>query len=103
VAAGGLVERLRAVKDEQELDAIRRATEIADGLYEWIVSEFGLAGHSERAVATALERRAQDEGAEAVAFPPIVAAAANGALPHAAPGDAPIPTGTLVVVDLGCQ
>jgi Xaa-Pro aminopeptidase len=103
VAAGGLVERLRAVKDEHELDAIRRATAIADGLYRWLVSEFGLAGHSERAVATALERRAQDEGAEAVAFPPIVAAGANGALPHAAPGDVPIPTGTLVVVDLGCQ
>jgi Xaa-Pro aminopeptidase len=102
VPAGGLVQRLRAVKDEDELAAIRAATELADGLYRWLIDDFGLAGHSERDVARALERRAQDVGADAVSFPPIVAAGANGALPHASPGDGEIPCDTLVVVDLGC-
>jgi Xaa-Pro aminopeptidase len=35
-------------------------------------------------------------------FPSIVAAGANGALPHARPGGDPIARDTLVVVDLGC-
>jgi Xaa-Pro aminopeptidase len=103
VPAGGLVEELRAVKDEDEIAAIRRSTEIADEVYRWLMAEHGLAGHTERAVALALERRAQDLGADGVSFPPIVAAAENGALPHATPRpDAVIARDTLVVVDFGC-
>ena len=104
VPAGGLVEELRAVKDDEEVAAIRRATEVADEAYRWLIEEHGLVGHSERAVALALERRAQDLGADGVSFPPIVAAAENGALPHATPRrDVTIPRDTLVVVDFGCQ
>jgi Xaa-Pro aminopeptidase len=103
VAAGGLVERLRAVKDEDELDRIRAAASVADEVYRWLIQEHGLAGHSERAVALALGRRCQDLGADDVAFPPIVAAGENGALPHASPRDVEIPRDSLVVVDLGCR
>jgi Xaa-Pro aminopeptidase len=102
VPAGGLVEELRAVKDAEEASAIGRAAELADDVYRWLISEHGLAGHTERDVALALERRAQDLGAEGVSFPPIVAAAENGALPHATPRpDAVIGRDTLVVVDFG--
>ena len=102
IPAGGLVEELRAVKDPGEASAIGRAAELADDVYRWMVSEHGLAGRTERDVALALERRAQDLGAEGVSFPPIVAAADNGALPHATPRrDAVIPPDTLVVVDFG--
>ena len=103
VPASGLVERLRAIKDPQEIAAIRHSADLADELYRWLISDLGLAGHTERAVARGLERRAQDIGADGLSFPPIVAAAANGALPHAEPReDFEIPRGTLVVVDLGC-
>jgi Xaa-Pro aminopeptidase len=102
VAAGGLVEELRAVKDEQEVSLIRQAAGLADGLYRWLIDDFGLAGHTELEVARALERRAQDDGAEAVSFPPIVAAGENGALPHATSRAVPILPNSLVVVDLGC-
>ena len=44
VPAGGLVENLRAVKDEGEVSAIRASTEIADDVYRWLISEHGLAG-----------------------------------------------------------
>jgi Xaa-Pro aminopeptidase len=100
-AAGGLVERLRAVKDPAELEAVRRAAALGDEVYGWLVSEHGLAGHTEREVAGALERRARDLGAERVSFPPIVAAGAHGALPHAEPRNVEIPPDTLVVVDFG--
>jgi Xaa-Pro aminopeptidase len=102
VPAGGLVERLRAVKDEEELRALRAATEIADLAYEELRS-VGLAGRSEREVARSIVRFLEDRGADEASFPPIVAAGENGALPHAAPRDVEIPSGTLVVVDLGAR
>jgi Xaa-Pro aminopeptidase len=51
-------------------------------------------------VARACEARLRELGAEP-SFPPIVAAAANGALPHAEPGDREIGQGELVVFDMG--
>jgi Xaa-Pro aminopeptidase len=102
VPAGGLVERLREVKDDQELAAMSAAAAIADQAYEELV-ERGLAGRSELEVARMLVRSMEDRGAEAASFPPIVASGAHGALPHAEPRDVEIPRGTLVVVDLGAQ
>jgi Xaa-Pro aminopeptidase len=102
VPASGLVEELRAVKDDGELESIRQATALTDDLYRWLAGEFGLAGRTEAEVARALERGAEDKGAEA-AFPPIVAAAENGALPHAVSRDVAIQRDTLVVVDFGCR
>jgi Xaa-Pro aminopeptidase len=102
VPAGGLVERLREVKDEGELRAMRAAAELAGAAYEEI-RERGLAGRTEREVGLSMVRRMEDLGAEGPSFPPIVAAGAHGALPHAEPRDAEIPAGTLVVVDAGAR
>jgi Xaa-Pro aminopeptidase len=103
VPAGGLVEQLRAVKEAEEVELMREATALADDLYRWLTDEHGLAGHTERSIAVGLERRAVDAGADGLSFPPIIAAADNGALPHAEPRDVEIPKGTLVIVDLGCR
>jgi Xaa-Pro aminopeptidase len=102
VPAGGRVERLRAVKDEGELRLMSEAARLADGAYE-ALRERGLAGRTELEVARELEQVLRDRGAEEPAFPVIVAAEANGALPHAAPRDAEIARGTLVVVDMGAR
>ncbi|HEV2874320.1 MAG TPA: Xaa-Pro peptidase family protein [Thermoleophilaceae bacterium] len=102
VPAGCLVERLREVKDAGELRAMRAAAEIADAVYGE-VRERGLTGRTERAVALSLVRRMEDLGAEGPSFPPIVAAGAQGALPHADPRDVEIPAGALVVVDAGAR
>jgi Xaa-Pro aminopeptidase len=102
VPASGLVEELRAVKDAGELEGIRHSTALADEVYRWLVAEHGLAGHTEREVALAMELRAKEIGADGLSFPAIVAAADNGALPHAEPRhQPPIPRDTLVVVDFG--
>jgi Xaa-Pro aminopeptidase len=102
VAAGGLVERLRAEKDEDELRAMGEAARLADSVYE-LLPERGLAGRTELEVARELEAELRARGAEDPAFPVIVAAEANGALPHAAPRDVEIPSNTLVVVDMGAR
>jgi Xaa-Pro aminopeptidase len=100
-AAGGLVEGLREIKDEAELDAIGEAARLADEIYGYVVDR-GLVGRSEREVALDLEREMRVRGAEGPSFPSIVAAAENGALPHAVPREVEIPSDTLVVLDLGC-
>jgi len=101
VSAGGVVEELRAAKEPAELRSMREAAALADGIYRHLTDR-GLVGRSERTVALDLEQEMRMRGAEGPSFPSIVAAGANGALPHATPGDRVIERDTLVVVDLGC-
>ena len=102
VAAGGTVEELRAVKEAPELEAIEGAARLADEALRRVLAQ-GLAGRTEAEVALGLELEMRALGAEGVSFPPIVAAGAHGALPHASPRDVEIPRDTLVVVDFGAQ
>jgi Xaa-Pro aminopeptidase len=101
LAAGGEVEKLRRVKDEEELVAIREASKLADAAWSWAI-ERGLRGRSERDVALATEAKIRELGGEP-SFPAIVAAGANGALPHAEPGEREIGAGELVVFDMGAK
>lgn len=101
VAAGGEVEKLRRVKDPDELQAIREASKLAEEAWRWAV-ERGFKGRSERDVALATEAKIRELGAEP-SFPAIVAAGPNGALPHAEPGERLIEAGQLVVFDMGAK
>jgi Xaa-Pro aminopeptidase len=102
LAAGGLVEAERAVKEPGEIAAIRAAAELVDEIYAWL-AEQGLVGRTEREVALALEQEMRVRGAEGPSFPSIVAAAENGALPHAVARDVAIPPDTLVTLDIGAR
>jgi Xaa-Pro aminopeptidase len=97
--AGDLVEELRAVKEPEEIERIAAAAELADGVFRWAI-ERGLTGRTELDVARACEARIRELGAEP-SFPPIVAVGANGALPHAEPGERKIDGDQLVVFDMG--
>jgi Xaa-Pro aminopeptidase len=101
VPAGDLVERLRAVKEPEEIELMAAAAELADDVFRWAL-ERGLAGRTEREVARACEARIRELGAEP-SFPPIIAAGENGALPHAEPGEREIGPGELVVFDMGAE
>jgi Xaa-Pro aminopeptidase len=102
VAAGGMLEALRAVKDGAEIDAIRAAARLADDALEEVLLA-GLVGRTELEVALDLDVAMRRRGAQAVSFPPIVASGEHGALPHAEPRNVQIPANTLVVVDWGAQ
>jgi Xaa-Pro aminopeptidase len=102
VACGGLVERLREVKDEQEIEAIRAAAALADEALTGVLEE-GLVGRTERDVAIELELRMRRLGAQAPSFPSIVASGEHGALPHAEPRDVAIERGVLVTIDWGAH
>ena len=101
VPVRGAVERLRAVKDEEELDAIRRAAAITSEAFARLATE-PFVGRTERELAWRMEVLFHELGADAIAFDPVVAAGANGARPHADPGGRPVERGETVVVDAGC-
>jgi Xaa-Pro aminopeptidase len=100
VPCNGAVERLRAVKDEQEIGRMRAAAALADEALRAVL-EGGLAGRGEREISIELELRMRKLGAAAPSFGSIVAAGAHGALPHAEPRDEPIPRNVLVTIDWG--
>jgi len=99
VAAGGIVESLRAVKEREEVERMAAAAALADEVYG-VLREQGLVGRTEREVAFALENEMRRRGAEP-GFDSIVASGERGALPHAQPTDEPIARGTLVTLDIG--
>jgi Xaa-Pro aminopeptidase len=98
----GILVGLRAVKEQSELAAIRRAARITDAAYERLARE-ELIGRTEADVAWWLQQVLHEEGAEGLAFEPIVAAGPNAALPHHHPGSRRIGRGETVIVDAGAQ
>jgi Xaa-Pro aminopeptidase len=98
----GLVEELRVVKDEEELDTIRRAAEIANIAFERFADEGGLVGRTERELAWRFETFLHEANADGVSFPVLVASGPNAAKPHTDPGDRRVESGETVIVDAGC-
>jgi Xaa-Pro aminopeptidase/Xaa-Pro dipeptidase len=91
---------LRAIKDQNEIELIKKAVEISS---QALISTLELVrpGMSERDIALELEYRMRGEGAEKVSFETIVASGRNAALPHATPGFRKIELGDFVVIDYG--
>ena len=102
VPTTGLTLGLRAVKEPEELDAIRRAAAITDRAYE-APGRAAFAGRTERDLAWTMEQLLHEEGAEALAFPIIVASGPNAANPHTVPGDRRLQDGDIVIVDAGAR
>jgi len=102
VRAGGLVERLRVVKEPGEIERVRVATQAADAALTQLLEQ-GLAGRTERELAIALERAMSDQGVQRPSFESIVAAGPHGALPHATPREVEVDPGELVVIDWGAE
>ncbi len=81
----GLVAKLRIIKDDAEVKLLRRGAKIQQEALSAVLAELQ-PGMTEAAVAARLEYEMRVRGAQDEAFPAIVAAQANGALPHAVPG-----------------
>ncbi|WP_326638306.1 aminopeptidase P family protein [Streptosporangium sp. NBC_01755] len=96
----GLVESVRQIKDEAEIDLIRTACELTDRAFAEVLPELR-PGLTEKEVARALERRMVESGADGLAFESIVASGPNGAIPHHSPSDRPLERGDLVTMDFG--
>ncbi len=102
VPTSGLVEELRAVKDRQEIAAIRQSIQVAERAFAVIRAQLR-PEQTEREVAHNLEHTIRQFGGEACSFDPIVAVGPRAALPHAVPGDRQIGESDFTLIDWGAQ
>ena len=98
----GLVERLRAVKDADELAALERACTITATAFDRLSAEIR-PGDTEVALARRLEQLFGELGAEDRAFDSIVGGGPHSAIPHHQPGSRPLQRGDLLVIDAGAR
>jgi Xaa-Pro aminopeptidase len=99
-AAPALVERLRIIKDAEELDCIRAAVQLGARLFDTVLKTL-CPGVKETDVAAEMEYAAHRAGAQEMAFSTIIAAGKRSALPHGRASTATIPARGFIVCDFG--
>ncbi len=95
-----LVEKLRMVKDEAEIDLIREAGAITASAFRYLLGEIR-PGQSEQEVASLLEYFMRSHGSGPPAFETIAASGKRGALPHGSATQKKIQRGEFITLDLG--
>lgn len=96
----GDIQRMRAVKDDEEVALMRRAQSITDAAFTHMCG-FIRPGLTEKEVRTELENFMFSNGADSLAFGSIVASGPNTANPHAVPSDRVLKKGDFVLMDYG--
>ena len=94
------LDSLRQVKSQEELACIRRAMEIGDEAFEYILT-YIRPGISELDVAAALENCMRQKGSQRPSFDTIVASGKRGSLPHGTATEKLINVGEFVTMDYG--
>ena len=102
VGVQGVVDGIRAVKDSNEIKAIKRALGIAERAFRETVAELA-PGMSELSAAAFLEYRMKSLGAENPSFDTIVASGARSSLPHGVASAKRIGHEQIVLFDFGCK
>jgi Xaa-Pro aminopeptidase len=100
VPFGRKIEELRMVKDAEELELLATACRLSSQAIADVLPQIR-PGLSERTLASLLDYRMIELGADGPAFDTIVASGPNGAIPHHAPTDRPLRRGDLVTMDFG--
>ena len=102
-AADGLVEKLRVIKDEEEIRLIAASVALNHRMLDWLPSIL-VPGQDESGISWAIEKFYREHGASELSFPSIVAVDDHAALPHYAPEHpSPLREGCHVLVDEGCR
>jgi len=101
-SVGGAVEKLREIKDEHELSLIAEACRITGEAFERLLPNIK-EGVTEKELALMLDFDMMSHGASAPSFSTIVAAGANGSLPHAVPGSYKVRKGDMITFDFGAR
>ena len=102
VETEGLIERQRFIKDEEEIECIKKACEITDKTFDYIIHNIKR-GMTEKEVAFEIEKYMISLGADGVAFETIVAAGEHSSMPHAVPTDRKIKSGDVLLFDMGAK
>lgn len=97
-----IIEKLRAVKDQDEISKIKKACELTDKCFNHLL-EFIKIGTTEKEIALEIEIFFRTNGAEGLAFDPVVAIGQNSANPHWNPTDRAVKMADLILIDMGCK
>ena len=98
----GIIESQRIVKEDKEIEYIKKACEITDKCFEHLKT-FIKRGMTEKEIAFEIERFMKVNGADGVSFEPIVASGHNSSMPHAVPTTRKIKEGDIILLDFGCK
>jgi Xaa-Pro aminopeptidase len=96
------LERMRMIKDKEELVFIKEAIRRAEDAF-LDIKPYIKAGVTERGIALRLERRMKELGSGELPFPIIVASGANSAKPHAGASEKKLKKGDLLTIDWGAE
>lgn len=99
-ACDDVIVRLRAVKSEDEIAALRRASGIVDRVVEHLVA-LAEPGVTEAELSAEASQQLRAEGGESLAFEPLVLTGPRSALPHGHPGATRLAEGDLLICDIG--
>ena len=97
-----IIEKLREVKDEEEIRNIKKACEITDQCFEHLKT-FIQIGKTEKEIALEIEVFFKTHGADGLAFDTIVAIGENSANPHWVPTDKKVEMASPILIDMGCK
>ncbi len=95
-----LVEKLRIIKDEDEIELLRQSVRLNEKVFQKIFPTIG-GKMTEIELALAIETLMRRKGAESTSFDSIVATGKNSALPHAVPGRTKIKKNKSLTIDMG--
>ena len=98
---GSVLNDFRAVKEQSEINSIKKAQEITDKAFAHIL-DYIRPGVAEKDIALELEYFMRSNGAQKASFDVIAATGAHGAMPHAEPDERIIGMNEFVVLDFGC-
>lgn len=94
------INAFRAVKEDWELDRMRRAQDITDAAFTEVLTKIH-AGMTEKQLAAELIYCLYKHGADGLSFDPIVVSGPNTSLPHGVPGDRKLQPGDFITMDFG--
>lgn len=102
VPVGTAVDRLRGVKDAEEIAKLERSLRLTDATMEELIRTV-TPEMTERQAAALADRIMRDLGADGAAFDTIVAAGTHAARPHHRPSDRVLGEGVPIIIDLGAR
>ena len=97
----GIIEKQRMVKDEEEISNLKKACEITDNCFSYLLT-FIKSGMTEKQIAREIEEY-YNERTDGVSFETIVASGENSSMPHAVPTDRKIEEQDIITIDMGCK
>ena len=97
-----IIEKQRVIKDDDEIENIKKACELTDKCFSHII-KYIKKGMTEKQIANEIERYFKQNGADGLAFDTIVASGENSSKPHSSVTNRKIASGDVILLDFGCK